>query len=253
MNAFHSGTDMDELLHNAGAYNYYISLVVNFSDNYVCKIAFLSKIKASYTSTIKNTLGKLIPFIRENEYEGIILGDLKVELPAQSEVESWFKERYTAVNMPKKPVPTSSGNHTTWPYSTMDMSDDDWFGRRGSWDKRPVQKTIEFDYSKKSQLPSKTELFVNTILFCDHTKEVDIKAGIKELLALDDGEFELYLEMLDLNLDLLHENVYGKTVDRVMANHLSEAVDYLTKYSTNYTDYNNLDKLITSLTEYATV
>jgi proteasome lid subunit RPN8/RPN11 len=45
MSAFFSGTDTDELMQNADKHNYYLSLIVNFSGNYVAKVAFLSERK----------------------------------------------------------------------------------------------------------------------------------------------------------------------------------------------------------------
>lgn len=40
MQTFFSGTDKDELLSNAGNYNYYLSLIVNFKHEYTAKIAY---------------------------------------------------------------------------------------------------------------------------------------------------------------------------------------------------------------------
>lgn len=61
MNCFFSGTDTAELHDNAPAYNYYVSLIVNFKDytNWCGKIAYISKktIKGSIVEEFKGTDG----------------------------------------------------------------------------------------------------------------------------------------------------------------------------------------------------
>lgn len=113
MTCFFSGTDTAELHDNAPAYNYYVSLIVNFKDytNWCGKIAYISKktIKGSIIEEFKGTDGlvKLEEKTVDTVEEILNLIDLDlvkdepvVELPEE------FKDRVKALwdehNKPKK-------------------------------------------------------------------------------------------------------------------------------------------------------
>lgn len=80
MSAFFSGTDNDELMTNVDKYNYYLSLIVNFSGNYACKVAFLSEVKNTSWMYYTNDQGKLMKFKTETAEKNMVTIDMNIVL-----------------------------------------------------------------------------------------------------------------------------------------------------------------------------
>lgn len=80
MSAFFSGTDMDELMLNVDKHNYYVSLIVNFSGNYVAKVAFLSERKVISQMHYTDDHGQLKKFKEEVTEKTMIVVNMKIQL-----------------------------------------------------------------------------------------------------------------------------------------------------------------------------
>ena len=109
MKAFISSTDFDEIVTNASHYNYYVSLVVSFDQDYVCKVAFPTEVKNTIKFEIKDSNGKSIPVKTEVVDHNLILSTLNVVFEQESTLDDWFIKKIAdiksaAVSATKKAV-----------------------------------------------------------------------------------------------------------------------------------------------------
>lgn len=109
MAAYFSGTDLKELDDNTKAYNYYLSLIVNFKDinEWCAKIAFEGNVKESYSKvlTFKNDNGDFTELkTNKNEDEKCIFSyDCKLKKNEESFlVEEGFVNRYNEIEKSSK-------------------------------------------------------------------------------------------------------------------------------------------------------
>jgi len=114
MSAFFSGTDMDELKTNCKKHNLYLSLVVNFNEKYVAKIALPSKTSVVRSYELLDDYGNPITFSKTETESDIFIIDLDVEIEdVQFSVEPWFETRFKEVkaeaDKPKYVAPTAYG------------------------------------------------------------------------------------------------------------------------------------------------
>jgi len=80
MSAFFSGTDTDELMVNVDKHNYYLSLIVNFSGNYVAKVAFLSERKLVSQMHYTDDHGQLKKFKEETTQNTLVVVNMVIAL-----------------------------------------------------------------------------------------------------------------------------------------------------------------------------
>ena len=106
MQAFYSQTDTDELLSNCKNFNYYISLIVNFSKDYKCKVAFPTKAKINKEFSIKDNNGKLI------KAKSSVVGELKTQVAEKAKIKTFNYS--TGNNIPQNTYHTSAYNSANW-------------------------------------------------------------------------------------------------------------------------------------------
>ena len=212
MSSFISGTDFKEIQDNAASYNYYISLVVSFDENYVCKIAFPSKTVVKKTSTIRNEKGKYVTVKLEEEEESLLLGDLNVVFEQDNKLDKWFVERVATIKKEKVDkeksrvktyTPTTyTGNHRNWAdrgdfndYLTQPLTPTQAFSSPS------FEKTFNPIVTNVAEKASKLELFLMGILGADVTEDdltkddlEDILDGVDDWNIKDFKEFEGLLE-----------------------------------------------------------
>jgi hypothetical protein len=85
MNTFFSGTDINELMTNVGKHNYYVSLIVNFSGNYSCKVAFLSEVESTTWMHYVNDHGELKKFKQNYSQKHMVVIDMSIIMGYQDE------------------------------------------------------------------------------------------------------------------------------------------------------------------------
>lgn len=263
MGAFHSGTDMAELEKNSSLYNYYVSLVVDTRDTHKCKVAFPSLTKVTTTKELKNTNGEVVTATASNEKFVHLIGDLTVEFTRESSVDTWFEERYEEIKKEKaKPVYRTYHNYGE-SYTPIIG-----YGRRGYSNVRAytpdaplyqsphIQQEFDFDFdggmfNERESISKKDRLFANALLYADSTIPLNIYKGVANLNLLSEDDMKLFLELLDTNIEILHNNVYGNN-DVKLLEHLKSAKEHL-EYYTKSVGENNLNKLIDFLEEYGEV
>ena len=282
MGAFHSGTDMDELENNAEVYNYYLSLVVDTKDTWKCKVAFPAKVKSQSTTVteLKDTNGEVIEATNNGSKEEVVhlIGDLTVEymfdIPT---VPQWVVDRYETIKEEKSRPAYAAGF-----YRGYGGFRDDWDFmadyRGGSGFSNAEANTVptyrqgnlfrdtperkenlikegdDLSEDKNSELNIKR--FENAILFADHTMPLKIGVGIASLKMMPKYDLDMYFAILESNIEILHDNIYGTQNNRLLLDHISQVVDKLQTFATpGYgkragKTKNNVDLLIEFLEEY---
>jgi proteasome lid subunit RPN8/RPN11 len=239
MGAFFSGTDIKELEDNSKLYNYYISLIVDFKEEYQCKIVFPSKSKSTTTSKIKDQNGNNIEVITEKEEISLLSGDLIVKLENDVNIDKWIVDRYNKVKEEKAKVLAKT--YTPNGYNSFN-------------NKRPV------GFNPLSQeYPS---LFKNDHLRIKEEDKVEddlIEKFLIELLTLgvQDGDedvvdvikdfdeeelIESYIEAISMNVEIFHFNIFG--TEEGLDSNLKDALEYLELFNTS----DNCKLLIKKLT-----
>lgn len=105
MSSFFSGTDERELKDNAGKYEYYLSLIVNHSGQYVAKVAFEATVPKTVAVKPRGQASN------EVEYEDVLAHfelDIVKEVP---ETEQWFKDQIKVLEAKPKKHYTMSEYH----------------------------------------------------------------------------------------------------------------------------------------------
>lgn len=105
MDTFFSGTDLGELHDSAPSYNYFLSLIVNYKNEYIAKIATVVTETSKSVEMVLTNGKKSIIELKTKQFLGIF--DCTIE----SEVSSNFKDRFNAVKAsikPSKVVKTSN-------------------------------------------------------------------------------------------------------------------------------------------------
>lgn len=95
MEAFFSGTDMQDLYDNTSAHGFYISLIVNYKGNYVCKGSFMAKSK---TNTILDLSDYNFTMKFKEEEENLVTFDFDI----QDEVNDWMENQLEALFLKKE-------------------------------------------------------------------------------------------------------------------------------------------------------
>ena len=213
LKTFFSQTDMAELATNSGAYNYYISLVVNFEKTPVCKIGF--PVENSIISTMLDENGN--KFNHTKTTKSIDIFDLDVEYEV-SVVKPWLNDRIKELNVPKiTAFPSFPQYQTGGQYPSK-------FDLYGSTNK-----------SKLGILPSKVNLAEQFLLnVCNIGGHgVSLESSLKNLSTIEDPDD---IEMFNVQIDTEFESIYYATyeVDTLNSTHMIEILTELMKYDSLY-------------------
>lgn len=217
MTAFFSGTDTSELLSNAKNFNYYVSLIVNFTKEYKCKIAFPSKsiIKKEYI--FRNDKGEFVKGEQTIEEEKIVVGELIVEFENLINVPTWLAERVSILKKKKTDAVKVQTSQVHKPVMYRDLWENYNFG---------ASKTIT------------GKQFLTALISGDTTgKDVSIGKVIVDLCAdvvTEDIQYEFFEVYFENNLEIIHDDLYNSNVN--INKHCKEALSELRKVKDIFTD-----------------
>lgn len=226
MQAFFSSTDLQELKDNASIYNFYISLVVNVAEEYVCKIVFPSETTSSYEYVIRDLNGSLKKVTKNYINKEFIEADLEVVMPHKS-VPKWVEDRIPEIEAKKKAkLPQVTQTFSNKPYNSF-----------GTYTK---QKSIFDDgyYPEYSRylpatpyltLDEKFDKFVKSILYLEADATGNISDAIAEINKMSDADWEFYLEALTLNIEIMYDHVYGDAKYPTFDNIFNRFISFLQK------------------------
>lgn len=207
MASFFSQTDMKELETNSGAYNFYISLVVNFAKTPVCKIGF--PVESTVVSSMLDEHGK--KFNHTKSIKSIEIFDLDVEYEVPTN-KPWLNERIKMLNTPK-----------VQPTTTPIYGNFDW---NSSQFKNPnTASKFQTSNSKAKQF------IINLCNIGGHG--TDIASSLKNLSSIEDPE---EIEQFATQLDAEFEVVYLTTFDEtgIKSSDMLDALKELMKFDELY-------------------
>jgi hypothetical protein len=209
MGAFFSGTDTKELKDNAKSYNYYISLVVDFKEEYKCKIVFPSKSTTTYMNKIKDLNGNTVEIPVVKEEVVLLEGDLSIEMITNNTVDTWVQNRLFEIQEKKRKELATTypviGTHKTYP---------------SLWDYKE-------EITPMNSLNKIEEFFIELITFGSN-KNYDFKTALNDLKSLNEDEIKIFIDDLDSNIAILHFNIFGE--DEGYYNHITSVIEILNKY-----------------------
>lgn len=115
MGAFYSGVDDAEVRKNAPNFNYYLTLIVDFTKTYKCKLAINSKINEF---VFKGENGELLNYLNTKDEGVLMIGDLDIEIEGRENTLDWVSKRIETLKSIKsaqsspKDFSQSSSNQT---------------------------------------------------------------------------------------------------------------------------------------------
>ena len=258
MSAFFSGVDQTELKDNAAHYNYYISLIVNFAHDYCAKVAFPSKglVTSESVYSIKDNNGQIFKKKSKNtkEEDIILIGDLKVIIQDDTIQEEWLENRVKVLEDKKKNAFVSQFNGVGFQegyrreYNPGRIYNDDIFDNIGNYvpSKEYAQKFSDKFYKKevkseqevlntsKTTINHNSQKFLNAIIWQDEKHALDVKEGLKTLCELQPDELDVFEQILDQNIEIVHENIYNTKSDVAFKRHCLEALLELSDYEVGF-------------------
>lgn len=244
MDAYFSGTDLQELKDNASAYNFYISLVVNIAEKYACKIVFPSEVASSFEYIIRDLNGNIKKVKKEATTKEYVQADLEVIMP-EKHIPEWVKNRVKEVEEKKKAKQISkhltskpgisSYHNINKPY----LLDNDYDWEQSWYDRFKEDKIISILGDKKF------DNFVNSVLNIDTKPSKSISETIIEINTMDDKDWDFYLEALPFNVEIFYDNIYGEVGYPSFDIIFNKLIDFLKNQGTT----ERMKKLIEVLSE----
>lgn len=215
MGAFFSGTDNDELMENVDKHNYYVSLIVNFSGNYVAKVAFLSEVETTTQMLYTDDHGELQKEKEETITKTMIVTELKIALEYNEEFFynriTQVREKIKAAKAAKEVVQYKSGKWggsskgKPFRYSEFGFEKDEVqriynsMGKQASKSNPKELSTTEVEHLTRNIVAVDTDL-----------KETRTTYTLLHILAdSKDGQMDFYKEFLGSNI----ENIINKFFD----------------------------------------
>ena len=218
MEAFFSGTDTEELKSNAGAHNFYLSLIVNFRNggNFCAKIGIIAdievetKYKFSHGLSFKGledskpTLDKQLLTINcVIEYELDTFDFDRYDSIRKAKTEAEAVKKVTSFNRPSFPTPSNQLN--------LGAQFGEGFGKSNPYIPKTVSE-IESYLSKALSLDTKTADGLKEVL--DHIKKEQKQYGEAfDLMFWDAFDFGLnttYYAVFGDTLEIEHHNAFFK-------------------------------------------
>lgn len=237
---FFSGEDQGELKTNAGMYNYYISLIVNFAHDYCAKIAFPSKTNVTSEYWVKDNNGKLFKRKSVKEESTILIGDLNVIIEDDVVTPEWLNSRIEALELKKKQV-VATTSVTSYTQKRLRGLDSGYIQRSNNYyddiDWKPdifKQREDFSSYKSKSETSnfSKSQEFLAALIYLDTCKNGNIAEGLKNLENCDSTQMDEFESALDANFEIIHQNVYGSIIqlEKHTLQVLTDLMDYQEEY-----------------------
>lgn len=233
MQAFMSQTDTQELLDNCKNFNYYISLVVNFSKEYKCKIAFPTKAKVSKEYSIKNNEGKYIKAKSSVEEEIILVGELEIEFEKQVQTEEWIVNRVEEL---KTQAAEKAKAKTTTVYSQQGNTFQPTLFNQQQYGANNVT-----NWKPSVNVVTPKEFLASIINLDESFRNLDIVSSVASL-ELNEIDKDEYSDGVTQLLEEIHDNLYKSPMG--LKYHCKQALQELDKHQHLFGDieYYNIIK-----------
>ena len=234
---FFSKDDTEELLDNCKHFNYYISLIVNFSKDWCCKIAFPTKAKINKEFSIKDNNGKLIKAKSSVEEELALVGDLEIEFENAVVVDKWLEERMTELKKQKDAKPAVV--HSTFNFPTTSNN---------------PQNAYTSAYNSANWKPvnvvTPKEFLASIINLDESYRNLDIVSSIASL-ELNEVDKDDYNELMVEKIEEIHDALYKGAFSFKF--HCRQALTELDKHQALFGDMEYYNIIKENLEIYAEV
>ena len=233
-----SGTDQSELIDNCKNFNYYVSLIVDFTKDWHCKIAFPTKTKTNKEYTLKDNNGKLIKAKSSVEEELALIGELEVEFENAVIVDKWLEDRMVELKKQKEAKPAvvtynSSYNNPNFDFSTT----------------RTQQPTVYSNW-KPANVVTPKEFLASIINLDEQYRNLDIVSSIASL-ELNEVDKDDYNDMMIEKLEEIHDSLYKSAFS--LKFHCKQALQELDKNQQLFGDMEYYNIIKENLEIYAEV
>lgn len=113
MSTFFSGVDMGELHTNAPNHNYYLSLIVNISEKYSARFAFVGEEESVGSISFKGTTGEQDEIkLAKSKSDVLVMMDCDIKLPEDISIDQFDAERYESIMKVKREAATKKTVYT---------------------------------------------------------------------------------------------------------------------------------------------
>lgn len=238
MSCFFSTTDTDELINNCKNFNYYISLIVNFSKEYKCKIAFPTKAKVQKEYTIKNNEGKLIKAKSSVEEDVILVGELEIEFENQVQTEEWIVKRVEEL---KTQAAEKAKAKTATVYTQQGNTFQPTLFNQQQYTQTGYQKSLVDNWKPSSNIVTPKEFLASIINVDEQFRNLDIISSVASL-ELNEVDKDEYSDLLTEKLEEIHDSLYKSAFG--LKFHCKQALTELDKHQQLFgdMDYYNIIK-----------
>lgn len=201
MQAFFSGTDMEELNDNVDKHNYYLSLIVNFSANYAAKVAFLSDIHTSSKLNYMDDSGNKKYFKFADFEKRMVIVNMDIYYKYKNK---FFYDRYN--NLIRKKEEEKEKEPKSYYYKKTDYEQGS-----TSFDR----KKIKIDADPKSLTNQEVEKLARNVFSV--TPDLSETRSVYQILHVignsNKNEIEFYWEHLSQNIELTIENFFDQHLE----------------------------------------
>lgn len=213
MSAFFSGTDMDELMQNSDKHNYYLSLIVNFSGNYVAKVSFISERKVKSEMYYTDDSGVLKKFIQEKNEKTLVVLNMDIILEYNN---SFFYNRLKEVK--EKIQKAKEEAERKRKYVSPN------YGFNGGQTKMSLPRDIDYDWKERGKpekrdkkapdpstlsTPEINRLLRNLLAVDTELKETrPVFEILKTLSEASEAELEMYCDYFSDNIEVILEEFF---------------------------------------------
>ena len=232
-----SGTDASELTDNCKNFNYYLSLIVDFSKDWHCKIAFPTKAKVNKEFILKDNNGKSIKAKSSVEEELALIGELEIEFE-NAVVDKWLEDRMVELKKKKEVKPAII--QQTFNFPTKDITPQNTY------------HTSVYDSAnwKPVNVVTPKEFLASVINLDESYRNLDIVSSIASL-ELNEVDKDDYNEMMIEKLEEIHDNLYKSPI--AFKFHCKQALTELDKNQQIFGDMEYYNIIKENLEVYAEV
>lgn len=243
MSAYFSGTDMDELHTNVDKHNYYLSLIVNFSAKYDCKVAFLSDVKTTSQMNYTDDGGELKDFTVDRDEKHMCVIDMEIYYDYAND---FFYNRYDEV-IKKAEAAKTAKTKTTYA-SKYKGNNDSFRSEHYNPNNTTVLITVPFEGDPKNMPTAQVEKLARNVFSV--TPELDEVRSVYQILYLiansKTTDQEFYFKYLADNLKLIIENFFDQELD---FNEMTTVIDEVSNSMLRFSTYPALQSVIAGITE----
>lgn len=217
MSAYFSGTDTEELMQNSDKHNYYLSLIVNFSGNYVAKVAFISENDTTSQMHYIDDNGRFKKFTQKVKKKNLVTINMDIVLEYSDkffydrikQVEKKIEDknkREIASRTKYQPYKTSKYDRTFVQRSFMDED------RRFYEDVKSTKVNPE-TIDPENMTDAQIELLTANLLSINNelNERRTVYGILSELHNTKDSELELYYDYFFDNLGEIIDEFFGGT------------------------------------------